>query len=162
MSESKIHRLRNLITIIMGGIETNNVQLSLEAVRRLEQELLHCVETPVTDIDYMLNVPVLLAIEVRSNDDDTFETNLCCALGKCGRTVDIHSHGPEAVQNVSCPKHGFLTSFPHRVALGEFVRHLANKILEKKGQRLIDAGASFIVGDEQPRPESINSAPADS
>ena len=104
----------------------------------------------------MSNVPVLLKIEVRSNDDDTFETNLCCALGRCGKTVDIDSHGPEAVQNVSCPKHGFLTSFPHRVALGEFVRYLANKILEKKGQRLIDAGASFIVGDEQPRPESIN------
>src|SRR5215469_2670339 len=98
----------------------------------------------------------LLGIEVKSIDDDTFETNLCCALSQCGKTVDIDSHGPEAVQNVSCPKHGFLTSFPHRVALGEFVRCLANKILEKNGQRIIDAGAAFIVGDEQPRPESMN------
>ena len=104
----------------------------------------------------MFNMPVLLEIEVRSNDDDTFETNLCCALGRCGTTVDIDSHGLEAVHNVSCPKHGFLTSFPHRVALGEFIRYLANKILEKKGQRLIDAGASFIIGDEQPLPESMN------
>jgi len=99
---------------------------------------------------------ILLGIEVKSNGDDTFETNLCCALSQCGKTVDIDSHGPEAVQNVSCPKHGFLTSFPHRVALGEFVRCLANKILEKNGQRIIDAGAAFIVGDEQPRPESMN------
>lgn len=104
----------------------------------------------------MFSGPVLLEIDVRFNDDDTFDTNLCCALGRCGKTVDIDSHGPEAVQNVSCPKHGFLTSFPHRVALGEFVRYLANKILAKKGQRLIDAGASFIVGDEHFRPESIN------
>lgn len=155
MSESKIHRLRNLFTVIMGGIETNNIQLSLEAIRRLEQELLRCAETPVTDID-MFNVPVMLAIEVRPNNDDTFETTLCCALGRCGKTVDIDSYGPEAVQNVSCPKHGFLTSFPHRVALGDFVRSLANKTLEKQGQRLIDAGASFIVGDELPQPESIN------
>ena len=104
----------------------------------------------------MSNAPVLLEIVVRSNGDDTFETNLCCALGRCGKTVDIDSHGPEAVQNVSCPKHGFLTSFPHRVALGEFVRCLANKILEKNGHRLIDAGAAFIIGDEPPRPESMN------
>ena len=100
--------------------------------------------------------PVLLEIEVRSNDDDTFETNLCCALSQCGETVDIASDGPKGVQRVSCPKHGFLASFPHRVALGEFVRCLANKILEKNGLRLIDAGAAFIIGDEQPRPESMN------
>ena len=100
--------------------------------------------------------PLLLEIKVRSNDDDTFETNLCCALSQCGKTVDIDSDGPKAVQNVFCPKHGFLRSFPHRVALGEYVRCLANKFLEKNGHRLIDAGAAFIVGDEQPQPESMN------
>jgi hypothetical protein len=104
----------------------------------------------------MPKVPVLLEIEVRANDDDTFETNLCCALSQCGKTVDIDSDGPKAVQNVSCPKHGFLTAFPHRVALGEFVRCLANKILGMNGRRLIDAEAPFIIGDEQPRPESMN------
>jgi hypothetical protein len=99
---------------------------------------------------------LLLEIKVRSNDDDTFETKLCCALTQCGKTVDIDSEGPKAVQNVSCPRHGFLTSFPHRVALGEYIRCLANKILESNGQRLIDAGAAFIVGDEQSPPESMN------
>ena len=98
-----------------------------------------------------------MKIEVRRNDDDdTFETNLCCALSQCGETVDIDSDGPKTVQNVSCPKHGFLTSFPHQVALGEFVRCLANKTLGMTGDRLIDAGAAFIIGDKQPRPESIN------
>jgi len=113
-------------------------------------------------IDYMysgqnpiLPEPVLL-IEVRSIGDDTFETNLCCGLGRCGTTVDIDSDGPKTVQNVSCRKHGFLTSFPHRIALGEFVRCSANRILEKNGQALIEAGAAFIVGDEQPRPETEN------
>ena len=93
----------------------------------------------------------VLAIEVRSNEDDTFETNLCCALSQCGETVDIDSDGPKAIQMVSCPKHGFLTSFPHRVALGEFVRYLANRILEKNGQTLIEAEAAFVVGGERPR-----------
>ena len=101
--------------------------------------------------------PIHLKIEVRRNDnDDTFETNLCCALSHCGETVDIDSDGPRTLQNVSCPKHGFLTSFPDQVALGEFVRCLANKILAMNGDRLIDAGAAFIVGEEQPRPESIH------
>ena len=107
---------------------------------------------------YILSGPLNLKVDVRPNeeDDDTFETALCCALSRCGKTVDIDSNGPNAVQNVSCPKHGFLTSFPHLAALGEFVRCLANKILETNGRRLIEARAAFIVGDQQPRPESMN------
>jgi hypothetical protein len=105
---------------------------------------------------FILGEPVLLAVEVKSNEDDTFETNLCCALDQCGKTVDIDSVGPKAVQMVSCPEHGLLTSFPHRVALGEFVRHLANRILKENGQNLIDEEAAFIVGGKQPRPESTN------
>jgi hypothetical protein len=100
----------------------------------------------------------VLIIEIRSIDDDTVETNLRCAVSQCGKTVDTGSDGPKAVQHVSCPKHGFLTSFPHRVALGEFVRCLANEILEQNGHRLIDAGAVFILGNEQPRPETMNYA----
>jgi len=100
---------------------------------------------------------VYLKIEVRRNDDDdTFDTNLCCALSQCGETVEIDSGGPKTVQNVSCPKHGFLTSFPHQVALGEFVRCSANKILEESGDRLIDVEATFIIGDNKVRRESMN------
>ncbi len=100
--------------------------------------------------------PDLVQVEIMSNDDDTFETKLCCALRRCGQTVDIDSDGPKAVQNVSCPKHGFLMSFPHRVALGEFIRDLSNQILKRNGERLIDASAAFVMGDEQPQPESMN------
>ena len=99
-----------------------------------------------------LNVEII----VRSNDDDTFETNLCCAFSHCGKTVEIDSDGPKAVQNVSCPEHGFLASFPHQVALVEFVRCLANKILEMDGHPLIDEAATFVVGDEDSRPEWVN------
>lgn len=101
--------------------------------------------------------PGCLKIEVRANDiDATFETDLCCALSHCGKTVDIDSHGPTTVQNVSCPEHGFLTCFPHRAALGEFIRSSANRTLASNGHVLIEEGAAFIVGNEQPKPESMD------
>jgi hypothetical protein len=101
--------------------------------------------------------PGCLKIEVRPNDvDATFETDLCCALSHCGKTVDIDSHGPSTVQTVSCPEHGFLTSFPHRTALGEFIRSSANKILAINGHVLIQEGAAFVVGNAQPKPESMD------
>ena len=107
--------------------------------------------------EYMHNLPTwhppeaaYLKIEVSANDiDATFETNVCCALRDCGKTVDIDSRGPKTVQNVSCPEHGFLTSFPDRTALGEFIRRSANKILAIDGHPLIDVEAAFIVGQER-------------
>ena len=68
----------------------------------------------------------------------------------------IDSDGPKTIQHVSCPRHGFLASFPHQSALGEFVRFLANKILAANGHDLIEAGAASIFGDEHPRSESVN------
>ena len=110
--------------------------------------------------EHMRSLPkqsMYLKIEVKPDDiDATFETNLCCALNHCGKTVDIDSHGPTTVQNVSCPEHGFLTSFPHRTALGEFIRSSANKILAVNGHALIDERAAFIVGSEQRKPESMD------
>jgi len=101
--------------------------------------------------------PTCVEVEVKPNDDDdTFETNLCCALNHCGKTVAIDSDGPKTIQNVSCVEHGFLTSFPHQLALGEFVRCSANKILAMNGHTLIEEGAAFIIGDEQSPPELIN------
>ena len=49
LSEREIHRIRDLVTVILGGIETDNLQLSLEAVRRLEHELLRCAKPPAAD-----------------------------------------------------------------------------------------------------------------
>jgi hypothetical protein len=97
-----------------------------------------------------------LKIEVRTNDaDQSFETNLLCSVPDCKKTVFIDSQGPKSIQSVSCPKHGFLTSFPHQIALGEFVKFLANKILAANGHELIQAGAVSIFGDNE-IPESVN------
>ena len=97
-----------------------------------------------------------LKIEVRTNDaEQSFETNLLCSVPNCQKTVFIDSQGPRSVQSVSCPKHGFLTSFPHQIALGEFVKFLANKILAANGHELIQAGAVSIFGDNE-IPESVN------
>lgn len=101
--------------------------------------------------------PTYLEIAVRPNEaDGTFETDLCCARNHCGKTVAIESDGPKTIQNISCAEHGFLASFPHQIALAEFVRCLANEVLAKKGHTLIEAAAGFIVGDEPPCPKSIN------
>jgi hypothetical protein len=98
-----------------------------------------------------------LEIEVKANDiDDTFETNLHCSRNHCGTTVNIDSGGPKTIQRVSCPKHGFLASFPDQIALGEFVRLLSNKILAANGHSLIEEGASFVFGDDEPLPEFVN------
>src|SRR6476620_629906 len=92
--------------------------------------------------------PTFLRIEVTFNDaDETFDTNLHCSKNDCRRIVDIDSDGPDTLQSVSCPKHGFLTSFPHQSALGEFIRLLANRILTAKGHELIDREAGFVFGD---------------
>jgi hypothetical protein len=74
-----------------------------------------------------LDLSAVLRVEVIPNDaNETFDTSVHCPKDGCGRIVDIDSDGPKSVQSVSCPKHGFLTSFPHQNALGEFVRFSAN------------------------------------
>jgi hypothetical protein len=102
--------------------------------------------------------PTFLRIEVTSNDaDETCETSVRCSKNDCRRIVDIDSDGPRTLQSVSCPKHGFLTSFPHQNALGEFVRFLAaNKVLAAKGHELIQTEAVFIFGDVEPPARSVN------
>jgi hypothetical protein len=101
--------------------------------------------------------PIFLKIEVKRNDtEDSFETNLHCSRNHCGEIVNIDSDGPRTVQSVSCPKHGFLTSFPHQIALGEFVRVLANKILAANGHKLIEEGATSIFGGNESLPETVN------
>jgi len=99
--------------------------------------------------------PTSLQIEVKRNDtEDSFETNLHCSRKYCGEIVNIDSEGPKTIQRVSCPKHGFLNSFPHKIALLEFVRCLANKILAASGHQLIDQGAASILGGNDSLHES--------
>ena len=99
----------------------------------------------------------LVKIEVLPNDEDgTFVTNLYCDLNHCGNALTIQSNGPRTVQYVSCIAHGVLTSFQHQIALGEFVRLLANKILAADGRAIIEVGALSVFGDETPSLDSSN------
>jgi len=101
--------------------------------------------------------PIFLEIEVKGNDtEDSFETNLHCSRADCGEIVNIDSDGPNAIQRVSCPKHGFLTSFPQKSALLEFVRCSANKILAASGHKLIEPGAASILGGNDSLREIVN------
>ncbi len=106
---------------------------------------------------FMPREPTFLRIEVTSNDADaTFETSVHCSKNDCRRIVDIDSDGPKTLQSVSCPKHGFLTSFPHQNAFGEFVRFSANKILAASGRELIETEALFIFGNIEPHARFVN------
>jgi hypothetical protein len=107
---------------------------------------------------FMPREPTFLRIEVTSNDeDDTFETKLYCSKVDCRRIVDVASDGPKALQSVSCSKHGFLTSFPHQNALGEFIKFLANRILAANGHKLIETDAVSVFEDTEPqRARSVN------
>ena len=98
-----------------------------------------------------------LEIRVRQNDaDDTFETSLHCSRNGCGKTAVIDRDGPKTIQSVSCLEHGLLATFQNQVTLGEFVRISANEILSRDGNRLIEAGAVSIFGEEQPFPDPMN------
>ena len=42
MSASQLSRLQNLLAVILGGIETNNSKVSIQAIRQMEVELQNC------------------------------------------------------------------------------------------------------------------------
>ena len=44
MSAAQLQRLKSLLCVILGGIETNNPQLSIQAIGRMEEELTSCVD----------------------------------------------------------------------------------------------------------------------
>jgi hypothetical protein len=44
---SRIHRLRNLLTVILGGIQTNNMEVAMRAVRSMQRELDGCRPCPL-------------------------------------------------------------------------------------------------------------------
>lgn len=99
----------------------------------------------------------LLGHQSHPNDaDQTFETNLHCALNQRGKIVVIDSHGRTSTQEVSCPKHGFLASFPDQIALSEFIRFVANKVLTASGHQPVESGAAWIFADDEPSPKSVN------
>lgn len=44
---SQVHELRNILTVIMGGIETDNKDLAKAAIYRMDARLVACVCCPV-------------------------------------------------------------------------------------------------------------------
>jgi hypothetical protein len=46
MSPSQLHALRSLLSVILGGIETDNPELSKQAIRRMEKVLDSCTLYP--------------------------------------------------------------------------------------------------------------------
>jgi hypothetical protein len=44
---TQVHQLRNLLTIILGGIETDNKEMAKAAVRRMDAQLISCHCCPI-------------------------------------------------------------------------------------------------------------------
>jgi hypothetical protein len=42
VSTTQLHKLRSLLSVILGGIETNNREVSLQAIKRMDAELRAC------------------------------------------------------------------------------------------------------------------------
>lgn len=105
----------------------------------------------------MRREPSFLKIEVkRIAAEDSFETSLHCSRNHCGEIVNIDSDGSTTIHSVSCPNHGFLTSFPDQIALREFVRCSANKILAATGHKLIEEGATSTFGSYESPHKVVN------
>jgi hypothetical protein len=43
MSATQLSRLKSLLCVILGGIETNNPEVSIQAIQRMEAELSTCI-----------------------------------------------------------------------------------------------------------------------
>jgi hypothetical protein len=44
---TQVHQLRNLLTVILGGIETDNKEMAKAAVRRMDAQLISCHCCPI-------------------------------------------------------------------------------------------------------------------
>ena len=106
---------------------------------------------------FMPPEPTNLEIEVTVDQNDgMFQADLFCDLNHCGKDVTIFSNGPKTTQNLRCLEHGLLASFPDQIAFQEFVRFLANKLLQAKGHELIEREAMCIVGEDETSPKAMN------
>jgi hypothetical protein len=50
----------------------------------------------------------------------------------------------------------FLASFPDQIALSEFIRFVANKILAAHGHQPTESGAAWIFAEDGPFRKSVN------
>ena len=109
-----------------------------------------------TKLPYIPPPTTNLDIEVTTDHEGTFQTNLFCAVNRCRKQVTILSDGPKTTHTITCVEHGVLTSFPDQFAFREYVRFAANKLLELNGEELIKFDAFAITSDVKAPPESMN------
>ena len=109
-----------------------------------------------TKLRYMPPPPTNLGIEVTTDHDGMFQTNLLCAVNRCGKQVTILSDGPKTTHTITCVEHGVLISFLDQFSFREYVRRAANRLLELSGEELINFDAFAMTSDVKAPPESMN------
>jgi hypothetical protein len=102
-----------------------------------------------------------LGIEVKVNVEDgvqqTVETTFVCRVTKnCGKRVDLYSDGPNTTQNVVCPQHGKICTFPNYATFRETVKLVVNKILAANGHDLLTDATKHVPGDDNRDPSKVN------
>src|SRR5215469_276570 len=129
---------------------TGDKQLELHAssstMRDMTETKPPCMPSPPTNLE----------IEVTTDHEGSFQTDLFCAVNRCRKQVTILSDGPKTTHTITCVEHGVLTSFPDQFAYREYVRFAANKLLELNGEELIKFDAFAITSDVKAPPESMN------
>jgi hypothetical protein len=50
MSPSQLHQLRNILTVVLGAIETGNLELAKQAVQRAADHLASCKACPILQV----------------------------------------------------------------------------------------------------------------
>lgn len=100
-----------------------------------------------------------IVVKVNTNakgEQESVETDFVCDKGGCGKSIDVYSDGAKTVQNVVCPEHGLLTSFPSFAALQEFTALCANKILEANDHDTIGKDTKVAAINDHPDPSTVN------
>jgi len=109
--------------------------------------------------DFFAELRNLVQVKVNVEDgvQQTVETTFVCkVIQNCGKRVDLYSDGPNTAQNVVCPEHGKICTFPNYAAFRETMKLLVNKILAANGHDLLSDATKYVHVDDNPDPSKVN------
>jgi hypothetical protein len=93
-----------------------------------------------------------LDVDVRINFEEgvqtTVVTRLHCTIANCLEDIDLCSNGSQSIHEAICPIHGKVGSFPNYAAFQEFMRFVANGILEAGGHAPLTNRTKYVHLDD--------------
>jgi hypothetical protein len=89
------------------------------------------------------NLDVDVKVNFEHGLQTTVETRLYCNIANCREDIDLSSDGPHSVHDAICPVHGSVGTFQSYAAFQEFMRFVANGILEAGGHAPLTSGTRY-------------------